>query len=266
MSSCSAIIVNYNTGELLKRVVDRALSCDSINEIIVVDNDSKDNSMSLLAEHEKLKTFYKKSNEGFAKGCNYGAKLAKSDYLLFLNPDCLLTKNTLRPLINTLKSQNNAAIIGCRVNNPDGSEQRATRRRLPTFWRTFKTVTKIESLAKFCTCFAGINLNHCEMPSTLQKVEAISGAFILMKTPIFHQLKGFDEVYCLHFEDLDLFKRTLIAGYQILFEPTISVVHFQGTSSQSNPNVGKLKIQGLKRYFHQHQSKLASIIINAFLK
>lgn len=261
MKTCTAIIVNYNTGKLLKKVVDAALSCFDITEIFVIDNNSSDQSMSLLESHKKLKTFFRKDNHGFAASCNYGAHLSSADYFLFLNPDCIIQNDTLDTLIKNLEHNPEAAIIGCRVNNPDGTEQRATRRRLPTFWRTFKTVTKIENLAFLCSCFAGVNLSYKPMPKTIQNIEAISGAFILMKSIIFDEISGFDESFPLHFEDLDLFKRTLNANYQILFNPNINVSHYQGTSSQSNPKVNQLKKQGLRNYFKKHNSSLSYWLI-----
>ena len=82
-----------------------------------------------------------------------------------------------------------------------------------------------------------------------------------MKTKEFKAINGFDENYPLHFEDLDLFKRTLDSGFNILFNPNVSVVHYQGTSSQSNPKVTKLKQIGRQRYFKKHLSYLSYLLV-----
>jgi len=257
MNSCAVIIVNYNTGKLLSQVIKRVLKAQGVDEIIIVDNNSTDNSMELTPKSVKIKTYYRKQNKGFASSCNYGAKHSSADFLLFLNPDCLIEKSSITHSIETFKENKNPAIVGVRVNNPDGTEQRATRRRLPTLWRAIKTYLRLEKAAKFCDCFAGVNLNYKPMPTSIQSVEAISGAFILIKTSVFKQISGFDESFFLHFEDLDLFKRTLDKGYEILFNPTIQVIHYQGTSSQSNPTVGEYKKQSLRKYFHKHCSFFA---------
>ncbi len=281
MTTCSVIIVNYNTGKLLKQAVDAALSNDGVNEVIVVDNHSKDQSMDLIDESDRVKKYFRKKNYGFAAGCNYGAKLAiqetgqevGQDILLFLNPDCIVQQNTIDELASALckqeykqeykqeQKQARVGIIGCRVNNPNGTEQRASRRRLPTLLRAIKTFLKIEKLAKYCQCFAGVNLNHLPMPKEIQQVEAISGAFIMMKAVVFNEINGFDEKFPLHFEDLDLFKRTHDLGYAILFNPNVEVVHYQGTSSQSNPKVEEMKAMGLQRYFYKHCSVFSYFLV-----
>ncbi len=261
MTTCSVIIVNYNTGELLKQAVDAVKSNQQAKEVIVVDNASKDGSMDLISESDKVKKISRQANHGFASSCNYGAKIAISDVLLFLNPDCIVKKNTIDSLIALFNSNEKVGIIGVRVNNPDGSEQRATRRRLPTFLRAIKTFSGIETLAKYCFCFAGVNTNHLPMSQSAQKVEAISGAFIMIKASVFNKINGFDEKFPMHFEDLDLFKRAVDLGCEILFDPNVEVVHYQGTSSQSNPKVEEMKKLGLQRYFYKHCSKLSYFIV-----
>jgi GT2 family glycosyltransferase len=262
MQNCSVIIVNYNTGDLLKKAVDAAILNKSVYEVIVVDNNSSDGSMDLLKESDQLKKYFRNKNYGFASSCNFAANLSSSRILVFLNPDCIVNQDSIDSLISVIKNKKNAAIIGCHVTNPDGTEQRASRRRLPTFIRALKTLTRIEKLAKICHCFAGVNLNHHSMPKSVITVEAISGALIMMKVNVFIELNGFDDKYPLHFEDLDLFKRTLNEGYDILFEPNVSVIHHQGTSSQSNPRVAQFKKIGIKRYFEKHASKISSLIVN----
>jgi len=266
MDSCSVIIVNFNTGELLRQSVDAALSNTSIKELIVVDNNSTDESMRLLQDDQRLQKLYRNKNHGFSSSCNYAAQVAKSDILVFLNPDCIIKSSTISDLQTTLGDDENAAIIGCLVNNPDGTEQRASRRRLPTLWRAIKTFSHLEKLAKFCHCFTGVNLNHQPMMRNVTKVEAISGAFIMIKTHVFNKIKGFDEKFPLHFEDIDLFKRTQNAGYDILFDSQVSVTHYQGTSSKSNPKVAEFKRIGRQRYFKKHGSKFSNLVIKLLTK
>jgi GT2 family glycosyltransferase len=266
MSDCSVVIVNYNTGKMLSEVTDTVVKSKQKVSIIIVDNNSIDNSMELIEDDPNIRKLFREKNYGFADSCNYGASFVKTPFVLFLNPDCYIQPETIQLLVYELEQNKKAAIIGCLVCNPDKSEQRASRRRLPTFWRAFKTKLKIEKLAKFSNLFAGINLNHQSMPKSTVFVEAVSGAFILMKTEVFKQIGGFDNKFPLHFEDLDLFKRTRDQGYQILFNPNVKVIHYQGTSSKMNPKVVEFKKVGLKRYFKKHGSIFSQIIINFFIK
>jgi len=266
MNKCTVIIVNYNTGELLSQVVSSVIDGHSINQVIVVDNGSHDNSMDLLPQHDRLNKQFRHENFGFADSCNFAAKLSHTDFLLFLNPDCLVDGNSITVLIESLESNLGAAIIGCHVVNPDGTEQRASRRRLPTFWRAFKSYSGLEKLAKYFGIFAGVNLNHEPVETQTHAVEAISGALILMKKEVFLDINGFDDKFPLHFEDLDLFKRTLDKGHTILYDPNVQVTHHQGISSQSNPQVSQLKKKGLLRYFHKHCSYVSFLCIKLFNK
>ena len=252
MNSCAVIIVNYNTGKLLSQVIDCVIKAQGVDEIIVVDNNSSDNSMEQLPDNPKIKTILRKTNAGFGSSCNLGAKHAQSEYLLFLNPDCLIQKDSIVESVKTFNKSCKLAIVGALVKNSDGTEQQATRRDLPTLWRAIKTYTKIEKLAKYCGCFAGVNLNYKPMFKQAKQVEAISGAYIFINASIFKELGGFDEGFFMHFEDLDLCKRTSDAGYNIVLNPLIKVTHHQGTSSQSNTKVGYYKKQSLVRYFRKH--------------
>ncbi len=254
MNSCAVIIVNYNTGKLLSQVIDCVIKAEGVDEIIVVDNNSSDNSMEQLPDNPKIKIILRKTNAGFGSSCNLGAKHAQSEYLLFLNPDCLIQKDSIIESVKTFNKSCKLAIVGALVKNSDGTEQQATRRGLPTLWRAIKTYTKIEKLAKYCDCFAGVNLNYKPMFKQTKQVEAISGAYIFINASIFKELGGFDEGFFMHFEDLDLCKRTSDAGYNIVLNPLIKVTHHQGTSSQSNTKVGYYKKQSLVRYFRKHHS------------
>jgi len=266
MIKCSIIIVNYNTGDVLNQVVTQIINSQIVEEVIVVDNCSIDNSMQLLQSHDKLLTFNRKKNHGFASSCNFGAKFSNSDYLLFLNPDCFIQEKALIQLLKDLNISKTAGIIGCMVTNPDGSEQRASRRRLPTLMRAIKTFSGIEVLAKYCHCFTGVNLNHQSLKNHTYEVEAVSGALILIKKQVFYEINTFDEDYRLHFEDLDLFKRCLNNGNTILLNPQVKAIHHQGLSSKSNPSVAELKKDGMNRYFYKHCSYFSYLIVKTVNK
>ncbi len=260
MNACAVIIVNYNTGELLSQVVEKVLVAQNTDEIIVVDNNSSDNSMELLPQSSRVKKYYRKTNAGFASSCNYGAKQTRADFLLFLNPDCLIQAESIVKTLDTIKDQD-VGMVGVWVKNPDGTEQRATRRRLPTLWRAIKTYSKLEKFARFCDCLAGVNLSHQARPKKPLTVEAISGAYIFIKTSVFNEIKGFDESFFMHFEDLDLCKRVIDTGYRIILNPEIEVIHHQGTSSLSNKHVSEYKKQSLRRYFRKHCSVFSYYVI-----
>ena len=104
MPKVSAIIVNYNAGLILNEAVNLLLGSTSVAKVIVVDNASTDHSMEeleyLAASQSRLICIRNNKNLGFAKACNIAiAAAGGNDYLLFLNPDCLVNKDALDKLL-----------------------------------------------------------------------------------------------------------------------------------------------------------------------
>ncbi len=133
----SAIIVNFNAGCLLNISVNSLLNCPDISEIILVDNASSDSSLDTVRENPQLKIIENSSNLGFASACNIGLQHIQNDYVLFFNPDCLLSPDALANMLACLKSDINIGMVGGFLIHPDGSEQAGGRRAVPTPWRSF---------------------------------------------------------------------------------------------------------------------------------
>lgn len=245
----SIIIVNYNAGTHLRDCL-QTLPPDS--NIIIVDNASHDNSLSLVEALSKsnIHILRNTTNLGFATACNIGAQASQGEYLLFLNPDCRLEPNTIDELTLALNSAPDIGMVGGLLLNPDGSEQAGGRRSVPTPWRSF---TRAFGLSKLVPkYFKDFNLHQHPLPDTPIAVEAISGACMLMKRNTFEQLGGWDQAYFLHCEDLDLCMRYRGAGYRILFVPSARIIHYKGVCSQAQPlKVEWHKHKGMLRFYHK---------------
>lgn len=248
------VIVNYNTGEWLSRclsALDRQTLPDSISQSIsVVDNHSSDESLHYLkslTDDSRIKITFNQHNIGFAAACNQVATAESFDYILLLNPDCEVNPDSIEQVIDSLENYPQAGIAGVRVNDLDGQEQRASRRRLPTPVRSMITMLGLERLG-----LKGVNIRSKPV-STVQQVEAVSGAFLMIRSACWQQLSGMDSAYFLHCEDLDLFTRALNSGWQILYCPAISVVHAKGVSQRSARLVSERhKRDSMLRYYDQH--------------
>jgi len=119
----SAIVVNYNAGALLRSCVDSLLHCPMEVEVIVIDNASKDGSLSAVQNLPCVQVISNTQNRGFAAACNQGIEVAKADNLLFLNPDCTFVPGTLAELLLHLRADPKAGMAGGLLVNPDGTEQ-----------------------------------------------------------------------------------------------------------------------------------------------
>lgn len=249
----SAVIVNYNAGQWLARSVNALLDSSMPVQLLVVDNNSVDDSLDGISQPLKqgrLQLIRNPDNQGYGRACNQLLADTRAEYFLLLNPDCVLEKDTVEQLQQCLLDEPDAAIAGALVLDVDGGEQRACRRREPSPKRSIVTMLGLE------TWFPGAGVNMREpLPSSCTPVDAVSGALLLVRAACFRQLGGFDEAYFLHCEDLDLFRRVRDAGWQILFQPKARAQHAKGVSQQSAPLPSERhKHAGMVRYFRTYHA------------
>ncbi|WP_212800587.1 glycosyltransferase family 2 protein [Pseudomonas sp. St316] len=236
---CDVIIVNYNAGELLLACVRSAFAAGA-SSVIVVDNDSHDDSLMLVertyAAGDSLKVVRNAANLGFAVACNQGARLSAAPNLFFLNPDTVLAADAIDHLLLALHSAPEIGMVGGLLCNPDGSEQAGGRRVFPTPRRAFMRAFGLSRLSAFFPSLLSDFLLHKEpLPGTPIVVEAISGACMLVKREAIDNVGLWDENYFLHCEDLDWCMRFHQAGWRVLFVPDAQVMHVFGGCSRQRP-------------------------------
>ncbi|WP_081015456.1 MULTISPECIES: glycosyltransferase family 2 protein [Pseudomonas] len=236
---CDVIIVNYNAGELLLACVRSAFAAGA-SSVIVVDNDSHDDSLMLVerthAAGEALQIVRNAANLGFAVACNQGARLSAAPNLFFLNPDTVLAANAIDHLLLALRSAPEIGMVGGFLCNPDGSEQAGGRRVFPTPRRAFMRAFGLSRLSTFFPSVLSDFLLHKEpLPGAPIAVEAISGACMLVKREAIESVGLWDEDYFLHCEDLDWCMRFHQAGWRVLFVPDARVMHVFGGCSRHRP-------------------------------
>ena len=255
----SVIVVAADSGPELRECVRQVLSFSLPLELVLVDNASRDGVPPAIArarQHdERLKVIYSHRNIGFGPAVNLGAKQARGDSLLILNPDCLPTEEDVRTLLALQAAQPKAGLIGAVVCDLDGRPDPASRRRDPLLRRSLNTL-----LGR-----AGETVQvDGEIPFETIEVEAVSGALMLLTREMFWRLGGFDEKYFLHCEDLDLCRRVRDIGYQVLLAGGVRVAHGKGSSSRHRPVfVSRHKHRGMWRWFRQHDPAARNPLIAA---
>lgn len=263
VTTVSVIMTTYQTGEVLKYAVESVLGQKNLAELIVVDNGNPEEMMSWLRDldkaQKKVKLITGQGNIGFAKACNMGAREASGDILLFLNPDSLLPKDALKTFAKALDANEDAWAVGPRLRNPDGTEQRGSRRRLLSPHTAVAECLRLD----VALGWDRMNMHEDPLPEEVVEVPAISGACTAIKRDKFEELKGFDEEYFLHVEDLDLYRRINDARGKILFIPDLDVVHLQGTSSTSFFFVEWQKALGFIHYFDKFENKVMWALMTA---
>jgi GT2 family glycosyltransferase len=254
----SVLIVNFNGGALLTQCIQAVLASPLALEVIVSDNGSTDSSLAdleiCLGREERLRILRNHANLGFAAGHNRVLPLAQAPYLLFLNPDCLVEPNTLPRMLDFMERHPEVGMAGAIIRNPDGTEQRACRRRLPDPWVGLVRFLHLEGRWPGLVAAKRLNLQNDPLPSAPQAVEAISGSLMLVRREALDRVGPLDEGYFLHCEDLDWFMRFRQAGIPIYLIPGAEARHHQGACSADRPiRVEWHKHQGMVRFFRKFQ-------------
>lgn len=252
----SVIIVNYNGGELLTECVSLVLAATVPVKVSVVDNASTDDSLShlqlTLGNDNRLQIIKNADNLGFARAANLALPGTQGEYLLFLNPDCLIRPDTLAHFATIMDQYPQVGMAGCLVRNVDGSEQPGSRRSVPTPWRTIVRIFHLDKLFPQQAFFQNFVLTGQPLPAEPVVMEGISGACMFVRRVALEEVGPMDEAYFLHCEDLDWFMRFQAKQWQILFVPTIEVTHVKGFCSRCHPlRVLWYKHRGMVRFYRK---------------
>ncbi len=250
----SVVMVVYMTGAALQESIERVLGDPLVDELVIVDNGSTGEDaarLKALADcNSRVVLLSGHGNIGFARGANLGARTAKGDILVFLNPDAFLRPRCIAELAREIAERPAPCIVGGRVLNADLTEQRGARRGDITLVNALLSLSR---LAEKVPAWRRHNV-HWEgepAPDQITAVPTISGACFCMRREDFDSVGGFDEKYFLHVEDVDLCWRVRRAGGEVLFHPKAEVIHLGHTSLTSPLRVEFHKGVGLARYFRK---------------
>ena len=256
MPSIRVIIVNYNAGEALLACVESVLAYSGKLVVVVADNASQDGSMAALearfGNEPRLNIVFNRANLGFASAVNRVARKAFEDYLLILNPDCVLEPGALEALLNALELDSKAALSAPWITDSNGTVQSGTWRRLPNPWLSLMSLTGLHHFSRQIPALSGVNEPSETAPNGVTQAEAVSGACMLLRRSAAESVGFLDEAYTMHCEDLDLMYRLGVSGFHCLLVPAARAVHSGGVSSASRPWwVHRQKHIGMQRYFRK---------------
>jgi GT2 family glycosyltransferase len=262
--SVSVVMVVFMTGQALEQSVACVLGDPLVDEFVIVDNGSTPGDaarLRSLAERDQRVTLLSgHGNIGFARGANFGARTARGEMLIFLNPDAFLQPGCIAELVREIEPRPVPCIVGGRVLNADRSEQRGARRGDIT---PMTALVSLSRLARQLPALRNYEV-HWESeapPEQPAAVPTISGACFCMRREDFDAVNGFDEGYFLHVEDVDLCWRVRQQGGAVLFHPRAEVIHLGRTSQTSPLRVEFHKGVGLARYFRKRAVKISERLL-----
>lgn len=234
----SIIIVSYNTKDLLRDCLYSLIRSNQLNhplssnyEVIVIDNASTDNSAGMIKkEFPQVKLIQNRANLGYAKANNQALRQAHGEYILFLNPDTIVSPKSLKPLIDYLKTHPQVGVITPRLELKNGQLDPDCHRGFPTPWAALCSFSGLEKLFPQSKLFSQYHqlYKNLKIP---HEIDACCGAFLLTRGKIIKKIGGWDETYFFYGEDLDLCYRVKQAGYKIVYYPLVSSIHYKGASS-----------------------------------
>jgi GT2 family glycosyltransferase len=265
------IVVNWNAGKQLKDLIESLAEHHSnlIKCVVVVDNDSTDGSLeSLISDSDKYQDFKliiirNEANIGFGAACNKGARECTSEFLLFLNPDAVVYKDTLSIVSDFMLIKENAeiGICGIQLIDKDGQISR-TCARFPTPISILIASLGLNRLSS--SIFKSMHMHDWAHDKT-QYVDHVIGAFYFVRNIVFKQLNGFNERFFVYLEDLDFSLRAHINGYKSIYLTQAKSFHLGGgTSNQIKAIRLFYSLRSRLIYSQIHFSKLSLLLVFLF--
>ena len=223
----SVIILNYNVRYFLEQcILSVQKAIENIDaEIIIIDNDSKDDSCEMVKTHFPSITLVEnKENVGFSKANNQAVAIAKGEFLCILNPDTAVAEDTFIKAIKYYESAVNIGALGVYLMDGTGHFLPESKRNLPT------PKVSLLKLTGFNKKYYASHLSE----TSKGEAEVLVGAFMLLKRSIYEEVGGFDEDYFMYGEDIDLSYKITKAGYKNHYLGTTTVLHYKGESTQKD--------------------------------
>lgn len=258
----SIVIVNYKVPRQLLDAIEslrRAALYDKC-EVIIVDNASKDNSREIVtSKYDDVQWIQQKRNVGFGKACNIGVERARGKFLLLLNPDAVVSEDTLASAVEFMETHPQAGLMGPKILNPDGTLQLSCRRSIPTPSVAFYYFSGLSYLFPKSRRFGRYHLTFMDENEAAQ-VEVISGSFMFMRRELFNEIGGFDKRFFMYGEDIDLSYRISRAGYEVWYYPKTSIVHQKGKSSAKRRVRSRMNFYGaMITFLHKYRDEQKTI-------
>jgi GT2 family glycosyltransferase len=258
------VIVSYRCRDLLRDCLASLREHAPQARVLVVDNDSRDGTVELVrSEFPEVDLTASHANLGFGRASNLGIRRGARPYVLCLNPDTRVQAGVLQQLVELMDGRPEVGICGCRLEQADGTFDHAARRAFPTLLGAIGHFTGLGRSEQ-----ASGRLAQYRAPTVAGgPVDAVNGAFMLMRRRALEQVGLFDEGYWMYMEDLDLCYRSKQAGWVTWYEPSATVMHVKAGTSGRNRSV-RLDYAfhyGMFRFYRAHYARRRNAAVNALV-
>lgn len=238
MIDISVVIVNWNTRKYLSECIGSLLSQYQAPyklEIIVVDNNSQDDSVPFIREnYPSVIVIQNTENMGFARANNQGFEVAGGRYICLVNSDILFLEDSISVMVNYMDRNAEVGVLGPRLLWRDRSLQGSCRK-FPSVWNTLCPALGLTSLLPQISLVSGEHMVGFFKHDRAIDVDVLVGAFLMVRTSALSEVGGMDDQYFMYCEEVDWCRRFVTAGWKVRFSPQTEVVHYGGASSSIEP-------------------------------
>ncbi len=230
----SVVIVNYNVQYFLEQAllsVQKA-SKGLESEIIVVDNNSQDDSVKLVKEKfPEVILLFNKENTGFSKANNQGIRISKGKYILLLNPDTVVSEDTLHKCVSFMENSPETGCLGVKMIDGSGTFLPESKRGFPSPFVAFSKTFGLSALFPKSRLFNRYHLGYLDKDEN-HEVDIVAGAFMMLRRVVLDEVGLLDEEFFMYGEDIDLSYRIKLAGYKVQYLSETTIIHYKGESTR----------------------------------
>lgn len=265
----SIVIVNYNVKFFLEQclvsVFEAAEGIDT--EVWVVDNNSVDGSVAMVQEKfPQVKLIANNDNPGFSKANNQALRQATGEYILLLNPDTLVEKDTFRKCIDFMETHADCGGLGVKMINGEGRYLPESKRGFPSPEVSFYKISGLIHLFPKSKRIAHYYLGHLSEDET-NEIEILPGAYLMIRKTVMDKIGLLDETFFMYGEDIDFSYRILQAGYKNYYLPSARIIHYKGESTKKGSmNYVYTFYNAMVIFAQKHLSQSNAKIFTFFIK
>lgn len=222
MDSIYIVVVIYNSAAFIEKFIQNIEKAVSLSHLIIVDNNSKDATDSIIERYKKITFIKSPKNLGYAGGNNLGIKHAikhGAKYIFILNPDVFLDKNCIKYLLENFSKNEKLGIAGPKILTNDKK-----------IWSLGGIIDK----KRYSAGLIKYGINESSKVSFSGKVDFISGTAILIDKKVFDKIGFFDEKYFLYYEDVDFCVRANKVGFDLYIDMKAKIIHYESSSVGKN--------------------------------
>lgn len=266
----AVVIVSYNVSALLKRCLETVLASegDVRFRVVVVDNDSPDDSVAMVEEHfPEVAIIANKENVGYPAANNQGLRLLGVEserpprYSLLLNPDTEVPPNCFADFVRYMDDNQDVGVLGPKLVLPTGELDWACRRAFPSPEVSIYRMVGLSRLFPQSPRFGRYNMTFLDVDE-LAEVDSVVGAFMMVRTAAIRKVGLLDETFWMYGEDLDWAKRIKDAGWKVVYNPAVTVLHVKRASSRQNPRAQIEFYRAMPIFYYKHYRQGTPLLLH----